>query len=504
MSWENVPLTIFNIPQATVTDFSWCDNPVNGSQGGNDKISITWKFADECGQQKDLYVLGNNSGYGLYVQTPDSQAYQNDYYQYNLLLNGQPQSPAWGQYVPKNHTVGGYNRRLGFIAVINEETQKGIFTFLDQRGGTLRNWMFATAKITGTTRPSDPVAGGNRVCYDFIKGLMPPEGIIGNGGGATHIAKVTGQLSSLSSNLSDILIVSGGGGGGFLIDGDDYDGRDAGGISGNGDNSGNQSTGYAFGHGESNSNASGGGSGLYGGYKGTNSKGGGAGSGYIGNSLLSNKKMVGYNVPTSSATATKTESVEVYSLAPLADYPKMGDGFARIKLVREPQLVNFWDLLLNDDLANAVDCGGGPTTAQWNSNDVLFYGETQKTKPTVTDGVFYHVGSTDYAKSIVSFPLKQNYNILGGQSKVNFMATAQDAYHNQWVHASVLLEQALGTVLSEYAYTPSQYPGSMQVSEFGIYQDQRLFSSVQNVRRIQVRFDYGTWEMSDIKVLVLN
>jgi len=63
---------------------------------------------------------------------------------------------------------------------------------------------------------------------------------------------------------------------------------------------------------------------------------GGAGSGYIGNSLLSNKKMVGYNVPTSDATNTKTESVLVYSPAPFANMPKMGDGFARIKFLRDP------------------------------------------------------------------------------------------------------------------------------------------------------------------------
>lgn len=41
--------------------------------------------------------------------------------------------------------------------------------------------------------------------------------ITSNGGGATHIAKVTGQLKDLSSNLSDILMVSGGGGGGLLL-----------------------------------------------------------------------------------------------------------------------------------------------------------------------------------------------------------------------------------------------------------------------------------------------
>ncbi len=92
---------------------------------------------------------------------------------------------------------------------------------------------------------------------------------ISNGGGATHIAKVTGQLSALSSNLLDILIVSGGGGGGLLVDNTEYTGADAGGISGNGDNSANQSTGYAFGQGEFGTDVSGGGGGLYGGYKGT-------------------------------------------------------------------------------------------------------------------------------------------------------------------------------------------------------------------------------------------
>lgn len=156
-----------------------------------------------------------------------------------------------------------------------------------------------------------------------------------NGGGATHIAKRTGQLKDLSSYTSDILIVSGGGGGGLLVDTTEYTGKEAGGISGSGDNSADQSTGNAFGLGESGTNESGGGSGLYGGYKGTSSKSGGAGSGYIGNSLLSNKKMVGYNVPTSSATGTKTESVEVFDSNYVANKPKAGNGHCRIKFLRD-------------------------------------------------------------------------------------------------------------------------------------------------------------------------
>ena len=76
-------------------------------------------------------------------------------------------------------------------------------------------------------------------------------------------------------------------------------------------------------------NQSAGGAGLYGGYK------GGAGSGYIGNSLVSNKKMVGYNVPTSSAEGTKTESVNDVSASAVSGKPKSGNGFARVKFIEE-------------------------------------------------------------------------------------------------------------------------------------------------------------------------
>lgn len=235
-------------------------------------------------------------------------------------------------------------------------------------------------------------------------------------------------------------------------------------------------------------------------------KSGGAGSGYIGNSLVSSKKMVGYNVPTSDAINTKTESVQVYSAAPLSNMPKMGDGFARIKLIRESLEVNFWDIVLNNNLNDAVNCGSAPSTAQLNSNDVLFYGQTQKTKPTLTDGVLYHAGSRDYTTSYISFPLKQEYTILGGSSKVNFIAKAQDAYHNQWIHAGVHLSTQYGNFLSEYAYnvSESRYPEAVAVDAFGLYESTKNLSSPQTVRRINVCFDYGTWEMFNIKVIILG
>lgn len=63
-------------------------------------------------------------------------------------------------------------------------------------------------------------------------------------------------------------------------------------------------------------------------------KAGGAGSGYIGNSLVNNKKMVGFNVPTSDMASTKTESVNVYSASATINTPKSGNGFAKITFMK--------------------------------------------------------------------------------------------------------------------------------------------------------------------------
>ena len=73
--------------------------------------------------------------------------------------------------------------------------------------------------------------------------------------------------------------------------------------------------------------------------------GGGSGSGYIGNNELRYKKMVGYNVPTSSTASTKTESVEVYSNDHEDDKPKAGNGFARIKMLQPTVSVFLKDIV---------------------------------------------------------------------------------------------------------------------------------------------------------------
>ena len=166
-----------------------------------------------------------------------------------------------------------------------------------------------------------------------------------SGGGATHIATVPGLLESLENKKDDLLIVSGGGGGGgqeTAYIGYCYGGS-AGGITGSKGTSnpsryetpgnvGTQSSGYVFGKGEASSSWIGsGGSGLFGGYKGC---GGGGGSGYIGNSLLTEKVMYCYNCTESTEESTKTISTTCVSSKPTENCAKIGNGYARITLIK--------------------------------------------------------------------------------------------------------------------------------------------------------------------------
>ena len=164
----------------------------------------------------------------------------------------------------------------------------------------------------------------------------------GSGGGATYaVLNNYGFLSNYSSHKTDIIIVSGGGGGAgynsYYKKG--YSGGSGGGTFGT--NSSLLST--KFGQGEDGgSYSSAGGGGYYGGlygsglYSSTISSGGG--SGYIGNSLLISgstltKHMTCYNCTTSTDTSTKTNTTTNVSATPIADYAKIGNGYARITYI---------------------------------------------------------------------------------------------------------------------------------------------------------------------------
>ncbi len=219
-----------------------------------------------------------------------------------------------------------------------------------------------------------------------------------SGGGATHIATISGQLSSLSSSAGKIMIVSGGGGGST-----GSAGGSAGGIKGV---MGAPISGYTIGTGGtqtsggvcSNSNkysctsslngsfgkggnsirssnnttygGSGGGGGFYGGAAGYDNGAGSGGSGYIGNSLLTNKVMYCYNCQESSEESTKTVSTTCTSQTPTENCSKQGNGYAKITLVKADKpikkytetILNGTDPVLKDNLVPIKIASDGTVT----------------------------------------------------------------------------------------------------------------------------------------------
>lgn len=169
------------------------------------------------------------------------------------------------------------------------------------------------------------------------------------GGGATHIASLSGTLASLENKRDKILIVSGGGGGNDMCEGAILS---AGGfkapnvkfrnnniITGATQTSGGISMepyNGSFGQGgnaktiEQDGGGSGGG-GFYGGAGSpSTSECGTGGSSYIGNTILTDKVMFCYECEESNEESTKTISTTNFSLKPISQYAKRGNGYARI------------------------------------------------------------------------------------------------------------------------------------------------------------------------------
>jgi len=248
VAWEVVDLTLDNFVTSKSLSTDYYNYPVSDNN--------------------DLYIEGTNLIGYITVDNEWHTIYDNGIMKIDALASTYPNQYGFQLYynnqVCGGASSGGYNDMdfIGFGFAVDETNEIGMFYSCYHSVSYPSQYRIYPMVSEG--RPED-----QRNTYLAIKSYIPPvQTYISNGGGATHIAKVTGQLSSLSNNLSDILIVSGGGGGGMLIGETEYTGADAGGISGNSTNSADQTTGYAFGQGESSSNVSGGGGGLYGGYKG--------------------------------------------------------------------------------------------------------------------------------------------------------------------------------------------------------------------------------------------
>lgn len=242
-----------------------------------------------------------------------------------------------------------------------------------------------------------------------------------SGGGATHIATISGELSTLTEDNKDsILIVAGGGGGGYRHtagsgyssiggDGGGYIGTDSttGGSNGKQGLGGTQLAGgkytgstessstifgsFGLGGQPSASWGSAGGGGYYGGgasYGSTASNGnsgGGGGSGYIGNPLLTDKYMYCYNCETSDEVDTNTYTTTNVSDTPISNYAKSGDGAAIISQITYEQKSSYLSTYPINSIP--VPTREGYTFIGWFTEPV---GGTQVTSSTIVNNQNAH------------------------------------------------------------------------------------------------------------------
>lgn len=317
-----------------------------GAKSGTYTLNYTYR--------KDGAVLA--SATRTVINTPLSEdfAYTGQEETFYVPVTGQYKLEVWGAAGGKNGVNHPYNSYGGYsTGIVNLTAGTTLNINVGGQG--------QPCSVAGYCATSGGYNGGGNAFYSAQ--------LTAGGGGATHIAKRTGLLYTLSSNLNDILIVAGGGGGIGVYNGNVFSIPGyGGGYSGVGGSSLTYFTKYAgtggtqteggfayynggnvstlgkgtFGQGgqhtaliESNGN-NGGGGGFYGG--GASSRGhdgAGGGSGYIGNSLLIStqnftKHMTCYKCQTSSAINSYTLSTTKASSTPKSDYAKDGQGYAKI------------------------------------------------------------------------------------------------------------------------------------------------------------------------------
>lgn len=184
-------------------------------------------------------------------------------------------------------------------------------------------------------------------------------GRVTGGGGATHVAVKSGELSTLEDSQDNIAIVAGGGSGMYIFTGDfrsDRNSGHGGGFIGAAGTRGGSPTSPGgrqeptttgctspwckygtFGQGYSNrTETPGAGGGFYGGASGAYT--GGGGSGFIGNAVETTRHMAAYNgviaAYTSDEDSVKTIGTNNVSSDAIEDYAKQGNGYAKAELTR--------------------------------------------------------------------------------------------------------------------------------------------------------------------------
>ena len=280
-------------------------------------------------------------------------SYKKEIVEFKAPFSGTYKLETWGAqggdgvYPSSSSAIGGY----GGYSTGTIHLNKNDNLFIAVGGKGENGTMLFNVNSPKTTSIGGYNGGGNgNNFYDSNKDDYGS----GAGGGATHIATISGLLSDLENNKNNLLIVAGGGGGASLAWSETYKYSKYAGGSGGGFTGGN-GTGwpnYSYGVGGNQTlvtnvsyngsfglggtggqGGAGGGGGFYGGTGSRNWTSAGGGSGYIGNSLLTEKTMYCYNCEESSEENTKTISTTCVNSNPVENCAKSGNGYARITLI---------------------------------------------------------------------------------------------------------------------------------------------------------------------------
>ncbi len=320
---------------------------------------------------------------------------------FTVPCDGEYKLETWGAQGGNSNTeyIGGYGGYSSGTSKLDNRAQ--LYINVGGSGSTDNDYNRNTYVAGGYN-------GGGDACGYIDK-------LTSSGGGATHIANISGLLSSLKNNKDNIIIVSGGGGGAGYQE-SKYSGAGGAGGGFKGDtgkyadnyqnlyiyNGATQENGGKFiqydiytyyesdfgkggGAKIDRGNASGGGGGFYGGGLGNLFMGAGGGSGYIGNPSLTDKAMYCYNCQESSEESTKTVSTTCTSQTPTENCSKQGNGYARITLVKankpikkyKEAILNGTDPILKDNLVPIKIANDGTVTKADISKEWYKYGNKE-------------------------------------------------------------------------------------------------------------------------------
>ncbi len=321
----------------------------------------------------DAIVSGNNITFGLedasvkalWAQETYEFAYTGSEQTFTAPVSGYYRLEVWGAQGGDSSNTSTYGGKMGSSSIggLGAYSSGNIYLYKNEKiyvviGGKGSNSQMNEVSVLSGGYNGGGNGGGSGSSFTSL-GCYSGAG----GGGATHMATISGILSTFKSHENYLLIVAGGGGGAINHNYENSDGGSAGGYIGNSGaylkyttcgvslgikKGGTQSFGYQIGLGQTGRNAvnvscaqsgaGGGGGGFYGGLaqiENLDSSSGAGGSGYIGNTLLTNKVMYCYKCTASSEEATKTISTTCVNETATENCAKKGNGYAKITYISE-------------------------------------------------------------------------------------------------------------------------------------------------------------------------